>query len=120
MRGQAEQLLARRGLVADPTVRSELAEDLTARALARCVALRGERTPEHVRALTSQRALDVEADLTARLDARGADALTAAELATVDRLDAGLDVGQRAAVTALTVAVLGPEWRGSSVWPSWA
>ena len=72
----------RRGRAADrrrrassptPAVRIELAEDLTARALAvRAAAGPGRACPEHIRAWTSQPVLDVEADLTARLAARSA------------------------------------------------
>jgi hypothetical protein len=99
VRGQVEHLLARHHLVADPAVRGELAEDLTARALTSCVALHQGPTPEHVRALTSQHVLDVEADLVARLAARGGTgAVTTHEPLPVDRLDAG----QREAVVALS------------------
>src|SRR5215218_6339261 len=73
LRGEAERLIAASGIVADAAVRSELAEDLTARALARCVPLLPRAgMPEHVRAWTSPVVLDVEADLTTRLAARGA------------------------------------------------
>ncbi len=72
IRGEVEQLIAAAGIVADPSVRIELAEDLTARALACCVPLLPrDGVPEHVRAWTSQSVLDVEADLAARLAARG-------------------------------------------------
>ena len=73
VRGEAEQWIARTGLVATGPVRVELAEDLTARALAACVPLLGRfGLPEHIRALTSQQVLDVEADLTARFAGRAA------------------------------------------------
>jgi exodeoxyribonuclease V alpha subunit len=73
VRGQVEQLIAASGIVCGAPARLELAEDLTARALARCVPLLGRRgLPEHIRALTSQQVLDVEADLTARFIARAA------------------------------------------------
>jgi len=39
IRGEAEHLIAREGIVAGPAVRSELAEDLTERTLAQCVPL---------------------------------------------------------------------------------
>jgi exodeoxyribonuclease V alpha subunit len=73
VRGEAERLIAASGILAEAAVRIELAEDLTARAMGRCVPLldRGG-VPEHVRAWTSQPVLDVEADLTARLAARAA------------------------------------------------
>ena len=83
------------GIVADAAVRRELAEDLTARALALCVPLREQPTPEHVRALTSQHVLDVEADLVARLAARGAAAATPARPCAPST---NSDAGQRAAV----------------------
>src|SRR5919112_1386804 len=68
LRGEAERLLAAAGVVADTAVRSELAEDLTARALARCLPLLDrDGVPEHVRAWTSPAVLEVEADLVARL-----------------------------------------------------
>ena len=55
-RGEVEHLIATTGVVADPVVRRELAEDLAARVVAASVPLL-ERTdvPEHVRALTSPR-----------------------------------------------------------------
>ncbi len=108
VRGEAEQLIAADGIVADPAVRAELAEDLTARALSRCVPLVDrDGVPEHIRAWTSQPVLDVEADLAARLAARRLDLhatprppgpLTAGRSEAVRRLD----VGQAAAVAALT------------------
>ena len=51
-------------MIADPAVRIELAEDLTARAIAACVPLLDQDgAPEHIRALTSREVLGVEADL---------------------------------------------------------
>ena len=74
IRGEVEQHLAVAGIVTDPAVRRELAEDLTARILDRCVPLLDEPgVPEHVRALTSVRVLGVEAELVRRLEARAAD-----------------------------------------------
>jgi exodeoxyribonuclease V alpha subunit len=71
VRGEAEQLIATACIVVEVGVRIELAEDLTARAMARCVPLLDrEGAPEHVRAWTSQSVLDVEDDLTARFAAR--------------------------------------------------
>ena len=50
IRGEVERLIAADGVVADAAVRRELAEDLTARALARCVPLLDrDDVPEHVR-----------------------------------------------------------------------
>jgi exodeoxyribonuclease V alpha subunit len=74
VRGQVEQLIAASGITCGAPARLELAEDLTARALALCVPLLGRRAlPEHIRALTSQQVLDVEADLSARFIGRAAD-----------------------------------------------
>ncbi|GAB3355427.1 MobF family relaxase [Modestobacter lapidis] len=105
IRGEAERLIAAAGVVADAGVRIELAEDLTARAMDRCVPLLDrDGVPEHIRAWTSQPVLDVEADLTTRLAARAArgvpdtvPALPVERVAAAGRLDAG----QAAAVAAL-------------------
>src|SRR3954463_3568457 len=49
VRGEAERLIAAQGVVAEAGVRIELAEDLTTRALARCLPLLDRRdVPEHV------------------------------------------------------------------------
>ncbi|SFT76613.1 AAA domain-containing protein [Geodermatophilus amargosae] len=108
VRGEVEQLLAAAGVVADAGVRAELAEDLTARAMARCVPLLdrdGAGVPEHIRAWTSQPVLDVEADLTDRLAARStpapADKRRDLEPELPDAVRGRLDAGQAAAVTAL-------------------
>ncbi|MBE7188597.1 MobF family relaxase, partial [Jatrophihabitans endophyticus] len=72
IRGEVEQLLARRGIVTAAFVRDELAEDLTARAIEACVPLLDRPgLPEHIRALTSPQVLEVEADVVGRLAARG-------------------------------------------------
>src|SRR3712207_4493510 len=98
VRGQVEQLLAAAGIVVDAGVRMELAEDLTARTLARCVPLLDRKgVPEHIRAWTSQPVLDVEDDLTARFAARSAPAPAAPRrgpepalpLSALARLDPG-------------------------------
>jgi thymidine kinase len=111
VRGEVEQLIAAHGIVADGGVRAELAEDLTARTVESCVRLRDSDgvpvvAPEHVRALTSQPVLDVEADLTGRLAARSAvparnvsEQLRLAEVVT--RGMTGLDAGQATAAVAL-------------------
>ncbi len=99
VRGEVEHLLSRSGMVADAAVRLELAEDLTARTVALCVPLREQATPEHVRALTSQHVLDVEAELVARLAARGAQPTTSAKVTVDDQVV--LDEGQQAAIAAL-------------------
>ena len=71
IRGVVEVLIAEVGVVAAPTVRTELAEDLTARTVAACRPLLGRGdVPEHVRALTSARVLGVEAELNDRLALR--------------------------------------------------
>jgi exodeoxyribonuclease V alpha subunit len=71
IRGKVEILLAQTNLVAEPAARIELAEDITARAAARCVRLLASpNVPEHVRSLTSQQAVKVEADLVHRLARR--------------------------------------------------
>src|SRR4051794_12149784 len=108
VRGEIEQLLAAAGIVTDPAVRIELAEDLTARTLPRCVPLLDrDGLPEHVRAWTSGPVLAVEADLPARLAARATD--RPAGVPDTDptppadvAVDAPrLDPGQAAAVAAL-------------------
>lgn len=72
IRGQVELLIASEGMVADPAVRIELAEDLTARAVKTCVPLlEQEGTPEHIRALTSHAVLRTEADLEDSFAVRG-------------------------------------------------
>lgn len=71
IRGKTEVLLAQTALVADPAARTELAEDVTARAVARCTPLLTRRdVPEHVRSLTSPGVLAVEGDLIARIERR--------------------------------------------------
>jgi hypothetical protein len=111
VRGEVERLIAAEGVVAEAAVRLELAEDLTARALSRCVPLvQRDALPEHIRSWTSRPVLDVEGELTARLAARAADApdpgLAPPRDPTLrDEAVAGtgqLDPGQQAAVAALT------------------
>jgi exodeoxyribonuclease V alpha subunit len=111
IRGEVEQVIAAGGIVVDAAVRAELAEDLTARAVARCVPLltrdgAAVPVPEHIRALTSRTVLAVEADLTVRLAARAAHptadpdpgvSLDVQFAAAAERLD----VGQSTAVAAL-------------------
>ncbi|SFT79090.1 AAA domain-containing protein [Geodermatophilus amargosae] len=101
VRGEVEQLIAAAGIVADTAVRTELAEDLTIRAMARCVSLLVQAgAPEHIRAWTSQPVLDVEAELTDRLAARGGTA-GVDEPVLPHAVRGRLDAGQAAAVTAL-------------------
>lgn len=72
IRGGVEVLLAQINLVADPAARIELAEDVTARAAARCVRLLASpEVPEHVRSLTSPHVTRVEADIVGRFARRG-------------------------------------------------
>lgn len=109
VRGEVERLIAAQGIVADAPVRLELAEDLTARALDRCVPLVDrEGVPEHVRSWTSRPVLDVEADLRIRFAARaGHPPLGAPRLAVLPvGVVRGLDAGQAAAV-----ALLAGDWR---------
>jgi hypothetical protein len=70
IRGEVEQQVAATGLVVDAGVRLELAEDLTARAVAACTRLVAGGVPEHVRSLTSPEVLAVEAEILTRLAAR--------------------------------------------------
>jgi conjugative relaxase-like TrwC/TraI family protein len=101
IRGEVERIIAGADVVADPVVRRELVEDLTARTVAACRPLldRGD-VPEHIRALTSQRVIDTEADLVDRITARAAHP---GRPAAVGRVVARheLDPGQRDAVAAL-------------------
>ncbi|WP_092204008.1 MobF family relaxase [Blastococcus tunisiensis] len=108
VRGEVEQLLAAAGIVTDPAVRIELAEDLTARTLGRCVPLLDrDGVPEHIRAWTSGPVLDVEADLTARLASRATGRPAGApDTDPTPPVEAAagatrLDPGQAAAVAAL-------------------
>src|SRR3954468_23930646 len=104
VRGEVERLIAAEGIIADPAVRLELAEDLTARALDRCVPLLDrEGVPEHVRSWTSRPVLDVESDLRTGFAARAGQPVQAGP--RPKRLPAGavlgLDAGQAAAVAVL-------------------
>ncbi len=91
IRGEVEQLIARRNVVTHGSVRRELAEDVTARTVAECVPMLGDDgVPEHIRALTSHHVLDVEADLVSRLAARVAatrSTPSTVEASNVSRLD---------------------------------
>ena len=104
VRGEGEQLIAAAGIGVDAAVRGEQTEDLTTRALHRCVPLPagdGTAVTEHLRAWTSQPVLDVEADLIDRLAARSQIVKDADEPAP-PAVCARLDAGQAAAVAALT------------------
>jgi hypothetical protein len=88
IRGEAERLIARSEVVAEAAARLELAEDLTARAIAACVPLLEQvGMPEHIRALTSQQVLKVETDITERLAARRSGEPGRASLIAADDID---------------------------------
>ncbi|MDE0775110.1 MAG: relaxase domain-containing protein [Nocardioides sp.] len=97
IRGEAEKVVASIGLVAERPARVELAEDITARAVSTCRNLR-DRTdvPDHIRNLTSDHVLDVEADL---VDAIATRALQ--PVAPVAVCGGELDAAQRDVVGAL-------------------
>jgi conjugative relaxase-like TrwC/TraI family protein len=99
IRGEAERLIASVGVVAERPVRHELVEDVADRARTRCVPLlERDDVPEHVRSLTSERVLAVEADLVDSIAARSARPVTdAVRLRDV----AHLDPAQRRVVAAL-------------------
>ncbi len=103
IRGEAEELIASIGIVAERAARTELAEDITTRAVAACRQLLDRRdVPEHVRALTSERVLAVEAGLNQRLSLRADQPATPARRSRIPpRLVDQLDPGQRRAVAAL-------------------
>ena len=109
VRGEVEQLIAAESIVVDACARTELAEDLTARAMARCVSLLEQAgVAEHIRAWTSQPVLDVEADLTDRLAARSRTVAADVDGPTLpDAVRGRLDAGQAAAVT---------RWPATSPW----
>ncbi len=101
IRGEVERVVASLDIVVPTSLRRELAEDLTDRTIKKCEQLldRGD-VPEHVRALTSNPVLAVEADLITRLVARAEHAGTPDH---VGRVVAGrrLDDAQRKVVAAL-------------------
>lgn len=101
-RGEAEQLIGESGLVVTAGVRSELAEDLTARIVAASVPLLGrEDVPVDVRALTSQRVMAVERHLARRFAGRAEGAGRPVDLRRARRTIAGLGRDQTAAVAYL-------------------
>ncbi len=103
LRGETEKLIASIGIVAERAARTELTEDITARAVELCRPLlaRGD-VPDHIRALTSERVLQVEADLNHRLAIRAEQPVTSARRVRIpNRLVDRLDAGQRRAVAAL-------------------
>jgi len=121
IRGKVEVLLAQTNLVAAAAARIELAEDITARAAARCMPLlETPNVPEHVRALTSQEVLAVEGDIVrflgrraetparrVRLQGRGLVRIDPAQAAVVGTLagDGPLGVVEGAAGAGKTTAL---------------
>ena len=107
IRGEAELLLARAGVVVEVEMRRELAEDITARATAASVPFPfvTASTPVHVRAWTSAEAIAVEHDLAGRLAVRGAEPGRDATAEQIDREAAAagvqLDLTQAEAAAAL-------------------
>ena len=104
IRGEVERIVASVDVIAQAGVRHELVEDITTRALDRCVQLLdGDDVPGHVRALTSPRVLEVEADLVHRLVDRAAHPSHPGPRGLVERLVAahGLDPAQAEAVAVL-------------------
>ncbi len=99
IRGEAERLIASVGVVAERPVRQELVEDVAERARSRCVPLlKRDDVPAHVRSLTSERVLAVEADLVDSIVARSArPVIDAVRLRGI----AHLDPAQRRVVAAL-------------------
>jgi conjugative relaxase-like TrwC/TraI family protein len=113
IRGEVEQWIASTGLVAEPAIRLDLAEDLTTRTLGACAPLlpRAD-VPEHIRALTSPAVLAVEADLVTRLIGRAEQPAHVAAFADPDgdprpdpRPDAGPDAGPEGLDNAQLAAV---------------
>lgn len=120
IRGESERLVASLGVVAERPVRTGLVEDIAHRARAQCAPLLArEDVPEHVRCLTSERVLTVEADLVDSIAVRsmqpvtdencgrGLDHLDPAQRRVVSALagEAGLLVIQGAAGTGKTTTL---------------
>lgn len=99
IRGEVERLIASVGVVAERPVRRELVGDVADRAVGRCVPLlERDDVPEHVRGLTSERVLAVEADLVDSMASRSArPVIDAVRLRGI----AQLDPAQRRVVAAL-------------------
>ncbi len=98
IRGEVEKQIAATGLVGEAAVRTELAEDLTARVIEACVPLLDRSdVAEHVRSLSSAHVLGVEADIVTRLASRAEASVEPAALPPVE----GVDDAQRAAVAVL-------------------
>ncbi|HET7066612.1 MAG TPA: MobF family relaxase [Nocardioides sp.] len=102
-RGEMERLIAAAGVVIDGAIRGELSEDLTARVVAASrPLLHRDEAPEHVRSLTSDWVLAVEAELVGQITARAEDEAFPARVRELRGRVDGLDVDQRAAVAHLT------------------
>jgi exodeoxyribonuclease V alpha subunit len=113
IRGQVERLVAEVNVVTGPSVRTELAEDITARSIAGFVTLVDGVDPQsHVRHLTSSHVVAVEDELTKRLAARSHGPtredhqVRAIVAATTLRHSPDLDAGQLQTVGAI---VSGPQ-----------
>ena len=91
IRGVAEEVLAAGNLVADRAVLDELAEDVTARVKAASLTVVDGPVPAHVRHMTSQEVLDLEADIRGRLAVRAAVQGGPAPLADVAEVIAEVD-----------------------------
>jgi len=112
IRGSVEEVLSKMDVFGDPAGYQEMAEDITARVLDKCLSVvEQQRVPEHIRHLTSESVIELRRDITGRLAVRGAieyQPATVEELgAALARLDAQraeplqLDEGQVAAVRAV-------------------
>ncbi|WP_246321913.1 ATP-dependent DNA helicase [Nocardioides panzhihuensis] len=98
-RGEAEQLIAESGLVVDVGVRTELAEDLTARIVAGSVPLvERDDVPVDVRSLTSPWVVAVERHLVRRFACRADEPGRRVDLRRARRAIVGLGRDQIAAV----------------------
>ena len=102
IRGEAEKLTATLGIVAQRATRTELTEDITSRAVAACRRLL-DRTdaPEHIRILTSDRVLTVEAELNDRLATRAEQPVTPVRRVRSPSQRSDLGAAQRRVVAAL-------------------
>ena len=108
VRGEVERIVAAAGVVAEPVVRRELVEDLTARTIDACLRLVDrDNAPDHIRSLTSERVVAVEKDLVDRIarradhDSQGPSAVRPVQVGPVVARRR-LDAGQRQVVAALT------------------
>lgn len=72
IRGVVEEVLAAGNVVADRAVLDEIAEDVTARAKAASLRVVAAPAPAHVRHMTSQEVVDLEAEIRGRLAVRSA------------------------------------------------